>query len=353
MSRPKLPTGVQVKHGSYYRPVCMVVDGVKRYKWHKLCRVSAGLPALYAAVAAFEAGRHGNATKMPVRVTEWLQSVVIGLSASEQKEYVRAGGIISAAFAEFRAEQVQARHIQEFLNQWVKAGKLSMAKQYRGRLHLLFDWIIVQGDRPDNPVDAVHTKSPKSRSRYMTDTEFLAIRSKLMGGDHQARSGAMLQCYVDLLYLTGQRGKEIRLLRWTQIDGKAIHFTPSKTMHSTAVKVDIPITPAIARVLDRAKGLMRDKSRVCPYVIHTLSGAAYGAHGVNTAWRRARERAGILDLTLRDLRAKHATDAEKAGHSVQEISDGLAHADTGTTRIYLKQRATKKGVVSLSIPESD
>ena len=45
----------------------------------------------------------------------------------------------------------------------------------------------------------------------------------------------------------------------------------------------------------------------------------------------------------------HATDAERAGHSVEEISQGLAHADASMTRTYLKQRVAKRGVVALKI----
>jgi len=50
------------------------------------------------------------------------------------------------------------------------------------------------------------------------------------------------------------------------------------------------------------------------------------------------------------LRAKHATDAKRAGYSDEDIQDSLAHEDTGTTRIYLKQRMAKLSRVALSIP---
>jgi integrase len=162
----------------------------------------------------------------------------------------------------------------------------------------------------------------------------------------------MMQVYVDLLYLTGQRGNDIRLLRWSQVDEASgvIHFQPSKTAKSSGAKVEVPITPPIAEVLERAKTMARAKARISPYVIHNLEGGTYTHHGVGTAWERARNRAGITDATLKDLRAKHATDAKRAGYTETEIQDALAHEDTGTTRIYLKQRMARVSKVELSLP---
>src|SRR5512139_1538944 len=173
---------------------------------------------------------------MPAGITLWLQSALPGLSASEQKELARKGGIVSKVFAEFDTSQVQAKHVLQFLQQWSKAGKLRMAQSYRAMLNQFFKWVIVQGDRTDNPVEPVSTKAPQKNKVYMPDDAFLLIRDKLMGNaGHACASGPMMQCYVDLLYLTGQRGKDIYSLRWADIDEAegVIHFQPTKTAGTT------------------------------------------------------------------------------------------------------------------------
>jgi integrase len=50
----------------------------------------------------------------------------------------------------------------------------------------------------------------------------------------------MMQCFIDLCYLTCQRSTEIRLLTWEQIDRVAgvIHFVPTKTAASSGEAVD-------------------------------------------------------------------------------------------------------------------
>lgn len=352
----KPPPGVTLSNGRYYRvQYAGMVNGKRRQKWHPLTREDEGLPALYAALANLESEAKARRNDMPSAVSEWLKVALPGLSVAEQHETTRMAHIIRAGLEDFEVDQAQARDMLTFLNQWSLTGKLRTAQRYRAILTKFFRWSIVQGYRIDNPIDAVRLKAPKARDRYITDEEFMAIRAKLLGSDdHKAASGDMMQTYVDLLYLTGQRGTDIRTLRWSQVDEHAgvIHFKPSKTAGSSGAKVDVPVTKAIAEVLARAKQHMRAKARVSPYVIHNLEGNAYSAHGVGTAWERARNRAGIEDATLKDLRGKHATDAKKAGYEIEEIQASLAHEDASTTKVYLKQRETARSRVALSIPSA-
>ncbi len=350
----KLPPGVTIKHGRYFRIQSLRSEnGKRKQKWHSLSRVDEGMASLYLALAELE--KKPSADRMPGKIIAWLKVSLPGLSASEQTETSRMADVVSKVFADFLAEQVQAKHVHEFLTtNFVIPGKLRTAQRYRNVLNRFFRWAIVQGIRSDNPVDPISLKAPQKRDRYITDTEFHAIRDALLIGDDGRKnaSGPMIQVYVDLLYLTGQRGQDIRLLRWQQIDESlgVIRFKPSKTLKSSGAKVDVPITQPIADVLAQAKGFMRVRARLSPYVVHNLEGSAYTAHGVGTAWERARNRVGIEDATLKDLRAKHATDAEKAGYAIEDIRKALAHEDTSTTRVYLKQRAKVLSTVELSFP---
>lgn len=358
---PKPPTGCRIKGGRYYRVQYVgMVDGKRTQKWHALTRVAEGLPALYAALHELAAPRED--TRMKPAVERWIKDALPGLSESEQKEQSRMATVIAETFIEYDATEVQAKDVFDFLQDWARDGKLRTAQRYRNALNKFFKWAIIQGIRTDNPVDPVSTPAPPPNMRHMTDEAFRLIRAKLLGNPgHKAASGEMMQVYVDLLYLTGQSGNDVRLLRWAQVDESAgvIRFARSKVAKKTAAQVDYPITPAIARVLARAKTLMKGKALLSPYVIHNLEGEPYSAHGVNTAWKRARERAfadhqnmpEIKAYTLKDLRAKHATDAKARGYTTEQIGDGLAHADVGMTTTYLKKRMAKRASVELEIPE--
>jgi integrase len=71
----------------------------------------------------------------------------------------------------------------------------------------------------------------------------------------KVNTGPMMQCFIELCYLTCQRSTEIRLLTWEQIDRATgvIHFVPTKTAESSGEAVDWPITPDIDTVLNRAR----------------------------------------------------------------------------------------------------
>ena len=75
------------------------------------------------------------------------------------------------------------------------------------------------------------------------------------------------------------------------------------------------------------------------------------ATGLRAVWERAKAAAGVENGTIKDLRAKHATDGKRQGYSMEEIQGSLAHEDSSTTRVYLKQRGTTVSVVKLTIPK--
>ncbi|MEQ1781344.1 MAG: tyrosine-type recombinase/integrase [Hyphomonadaceae bacterium] len=56
--------------------------------------------------------------------------------------------------------------------------------------------------------------------------------------------------------------------------------------------------------------------------------------GIKRAWDRIRERAGLEDFRLHDLRHSFASIAVNAGLSLEAIGKALDHKDTRTTQRY-------------------
>jgi integrase len=326
---------VTLSHGRYYR-VQTLPD--RKQKWHPLSRESEGLAALYEALKQYSLSPV-TVAGIDAQITAWLSDTLHEVSPREQKEISRMADIVKHCFTQFTVQTITAKDIYAFINEWVKEGKLRTAQRYMSVLKKFFTWTIIQGLRNDNPALHVLTKPPAPNRRYITDAEYIAIRQ---------HCSPMLRCFTDLCYLTGQRSTDIRELLWSNISCYAIHFTPSKTKESSGKSVDVPLTASIIDCL-----IYADEVRKGPYVIHTRTGTLYTSHALGSAWEIARAKTNVdAGANIKALRAKHATDAKKLGYSEQEIQVSLAHTDTGTTRVYLKERVTDQSIITLSIPTS-
>lgn len=263
------------------------------------------------------------------------------------REYTRVIRVISEAFQNFDVEQVLPVDVAKFVDQW--EGQ-RMGQVYHSRISDFFGWACRRGIRADNPCREVKIDKPGARTVYITDAEFYSIFDALaIGKDgRKTPSGQMVKCYVALCYLLYQRTTEIRLLKWSQIQGDFIHFKPTKTEASSGATVAVPITPAIREWLEKARSIGTVKGI---YVIHTKNGQPYTTNGIGTAWKRATARAGVAGRTLKDLRAKALTDAKKAGYEMKQLAVAAAHTDEAMTADYIKRRETPISEVQMAMPK--
>jgi integrase len=286
----------------------------------------------------------------------------------KEKAWHKYGDYAGAGFRNTNVADVEAGDV----NAWLKKkyeGKLSMQRVMRAFLSGFFQWCVDERKRATNPCREVKLKKPKPSKVYITDEHFALIREAMLTYTYvvhkdtpkektitgRINTGPMMQCFVDLCYLTAQRSTEIRLLKWKDIDRErgVIRFRPTKTEDSSGVEVDFAISPEIAAVLDRVREIDGGVQRIGDaHVIHALDGKPYGATAVRSAWDRAAERVELHELgyTVKMIRAKALTDAANAGYDIEALKEAAAHTDTKTTQIYLKQREVPVADVRLAVP---
>ncbi len=332
-ARPRSPVrGVTVKNGRYYR---VVRTGPSKQRWIPLSRVSEGEAALYEALKRLtETPAPGD---FRAAIKHFLNHKLPELAPGTRAEYQRNYEVISTAFCDFRVDEVRARDVRDFLAQWADAP--TMRHHLKARLSTFFSWAVIDGLCDLNPCREVKLPSPPKRETQFSDAAYHAIRDRL---------SPMLQCLMDLCYLTAQRVTDIRLLRWDQVTEDGIRFQPSKTLRSSGVRVTVPLTPPIRAVLECSRTLGRIKGL---HVLHTGSGAAYTKTGLISAWVRARKAVGLSGLTWKDLRAKALTDAERGGHALEELRKTAAHTTVTTTEGYLRQYREVLSTVELTLPD--
>jgi integrase len=311
--------------------------------WTKLCRVRDGLPAMYRALADLEAIK-GLDDAMPKLIGDWLKEVSATRSAKTQANDAYMARTIAESFKGFRAAEVQAPDVSEFLRYYRDRPRTHNA--YRSVLRELMRFAEEKGYRPSgtNPVTAIKTISIPSRSRYITDSELRRIKVAAMyGGEGQRertlnRSGPMICALIDMAYLTGQRIGDLLELEWSAVGKDGIHFKPAKVKGSTGAAVLIEWTPRLRAVIERIKAIGRRHMRI---VFTTQDAQPYTYSGAITAWKRAVARAGIEDCHFHDIRAKALTDKDRAeGMDAARTMGG--HSTQDQTAGYVRHRKAKR-----------
>lgn len=364
-SRTLTGTRIYIRRGKYqyFSPIPMVNPKTgKATKWQILCPVEDGelkarnlLDAmLQKATEPAGSGdfsiwfpkyktdvakkRAKNAPTDPARLKIW---------ETGGKALMSVLGVIEKAFADFDMLQITPADIAVFLDHW--EGRRS-AQNYRSHLTKFFAWAARKGLINSNPAREVSVEAPQSRDVYITDAQYVAVRNALLIGKdgRKTPSGEMVQCYMDLLYLLYQRGTEVRLLKWSDIQPGGILFKPTKTERTSGKKVLVPVGPDVEHVIERLRKIRKMRS---VYLIHTQHGQPYTAHGIGAAFERACERAKVTGVTLKDIRAKAATDATNLGYSEEQLKTALAHTDASTTRNYIRTREVPVSEVVLSLPK--
>ena len=176
-----------------------------------------------------------------------------------------------------------------------------------------------------NPCRGMAKYRTLRHERFLTEQEFRRLGRALDALEAEDRLPAQAAGALRLLMLTGCRSSEILTLRWEDVDLEAseIRLTDSKTGPRT-----VPLPPAAVRVL---AGLPRAAGN--PWVI---AGRKPGAHLAYLAyyWYRVRERAGLDDVRIHDLRHSFASRALALGESLSMIGKLLGHTKIQTTARY-------------------
>lgn len=347
---------VYEKHGAYW-----FVD--RGGKWHRLCAVAEGEPAMVRALSRVKNAPASRPGSMSALIAEFrLSKGFLDLAEETRYDYGLMLVKIEMALREHDVVEIDAGHVLDLRDQW--KDKPRSANKYQSLLSLLMSFAIVKRMRKTNPTLEVKKLVVKKRKRYLTHDEFLLVRQGLLTGKGgwKNASGEMMACLMDLAYLTGLRMKDLRLLAWDQVSKTEIFVEPTKTRNSSGAKIEVFITPSIAAVLARAKSVTeryavqraaKGRAAVAPTtVIHNLKMKAYSKDGVETAWTRACERAGVPNAWFRDLRPKALSDAKRAGVSMQVIQDSAGHLSVTTTEEYLRGFDVKKADLALQMPVS-
>lgn len=194
-------------------------------------------------------------------------------------------------------------------------------------LSKMFNLAEAWGYRPlnTNPCAHIERFKEQKRKRFLS-VEELARLGQVMSVVET--DGSEPQTAIDairMLIFTGCRVNEILTAQWPYVDWdmQVLILPDSKTGSKT-----IPLSAPAIQTL-KSRPVIEGN----PYI---FQGYRTGQHfvGLFDVWQRIREKAGIPDVRLHDLRHSYASVGAAAGLGLPIIGALLGHADAATTQRY-------------------
>ena len=176
-----------------------------------------------------------------------------------------------------------------------------------------------------NPCRFVTPYRTRRLERFLTEDELRHLGEALDDLEAGGRVPVRAAAAIRLLMLTGCRCGEVLKLRWEDValERNEVRLRDSKTGPRV-----VPLSPAASRVL---VGVPREADN--PWVI---AGRQPGTRLTHLAyyWYPVRERAGLDDVRLHDLRHSFASRALALGEDLTMIGKLLGHRKIQTTARY-------------------
>jgi integrase len=189
-----------------------------------------------------------------------------------------------------------------------------------------------------NPAARVRKFKEKSRDRWVTPAELPRLLEAIQAEESPHIRGLFL-----LYLLTGMRKSELLTLRWdaVDLDRREIRLGDTKQGRTHVV----PLSPEAVEILDGLPHYLGN-----PHVFPSSNQPGEPTRYVHRPWVRIRERAGLQDVRLHDLRRTVGSWLATSGASLPLIGKVLGHSNASTTQVYarLAEDAPRKALANAS-----
>lgn len=216
----------------------------------------------------------------------------------------------------------------------VQGGKGTAARSL-AVLGALLQFGVGRGILPANPAKGVKLFHGVKKERFLSEVEIARLADTLAAMEVEGLNKNAATA-IRLLLLTGCRRQEILSARWEYVDfeRKCLRLPDSKT--------GAKVVPLAAAALELLAGLQRAEGTawVLPGSprkrMEKLKGQAEPVHytGLQKAWEKVRERAGLPGLRLHDMRHSFASFAIADGATLYMVGKVLGHKQARTTEGY-------------------
>lgn len=326
MGRPRkhgkhLPANMLYRHGAYYF--------VRSGKWTRLAKDYGAALVQYATFV----GKPHEIRTVKDAVWAYIEDGATRtwkkkLSEATLENYRNSAPNLCAVFGHMSMDDIEASMVTRYM---LDKGSVQ-ANRDKALLSAAFTYARIKGAfKGADPTKRLQVRNEeKPRERYVTDKEMQALVSKA------TPKQATIARFIEL---TGMRQGDALRVRIEDIDDEGIHYRQGKG----GKRLVILWSPALHAVVDDANRLWRRFGREWLF-----EGKPRGKHagkpigpytpsGLRSLWRKTREKAGLPDVCLHDLRAKAGSDVVTA----EEATRLMGHADGKVTRRHYRRKAER------------
>ncbi len=190
----------------------------------------------------------------------------------------------------------------------------------RTMFNLARDWRLFVGQ---NPTEGIRLFHEEKRERFLSPDELRRVNEALTEEHNE-----YWRAYFPLSLLLGTRRSELLSARWADIDLDQCTWRLPMTKAGRSHLLPLP-SPAV--VILRLLPSRRKSEWVFPGI-----GATGHLSEPKKAWHRIRERAGVPDVRIHDLRRTLGSWLSGQGYNLQLIGKALNHSSVSATQVYAR-----------------
>lgn len=306
-----LPRRMYQQHGAYW-----YVD--RGNKWHPLGKDYAEGLRRYAGLVEASASN----ARVDLLIGRYEHEILPHRSKETTKGRKQQFKRIRKVFGHMAPRDIQGADAWDYMR---VNGGTQQARHEISALSAVLGWAVKWRALEVNPFTNLRLEGFKPRDRYVTDAEFMAVRSIAL---------PMIRHCMDITLITSLRQGDILSLERKHIANGVLTITASKTKKSKKSKAQsFPVAGDLKAAIDEALGT---SPQLRPHVIVNRKGRRYTMNGFQANWQRLMRKAlkeGLIQerFTFHDIRAKNLSEAD----TLEEARARAGHADAAITdRVY-------------------
>lgn len=310
-SNKHLPRRMYVSHGAYF-----YVD--KANKWNSLGKDYAEALKRYAALIETASSN----SRIDLLIARYENEVLPKRSKETAKGRKQQFKRIRKVFGHMSPRDLKGGDAWDYMQ---ANGGTQQARHEVSALSAVLGWAVKWKALEVNPFTNLRLEGFAPRTRYVTDAEFMALRSIAI---------PMIRHCMDITLITSLRQGDILSLERKHIAHGVLTVTASKTKKSKKSKAkSFPVVDDLKAAIDAA---LATSPQLRPHIIVNRKGRRYTMNGFQANWQRLMRKAFKLGLiterfTFHDIRAKNLSEAD----TLEEARARAGHADAAITdRVY-------------------